>query len=233
MQGSKAPATLVICAAVPDGLQANGRRRHRPDLPVAWLATCEKLTTAAALAGLAEADEVVLEVPEAAVESRQSLRTMVERSREVVPGLTAVALPGPVAPSARGVLVEAGVRVAVVETLGRAARGSRRPAPVGWRCRNAAWGLWEVELAAVRQVGPLAWLGLSTLPRVRRRALHVIRAEGLAGGMQASHRLDRWLGWAGRHVDRGAATAVSVSALAAQLAGNEPAMADRSVLRAA
>ncbi len=124
--------------------------------------------------------------------------------------------------------------MAAVEALGATARGSRRPAPAGWRCRNAAWGLWEVELAATRPIGPLSWLGLASMPRLRRRSLHVLR---IAGGNEpivpVARRLERWLAWASRQIERESAQAWSLSGLAARLAGQEPVAADRSVLRAA
>ncbi len=235
MQGSKTPATLVICATLPEGPPSGaGYPRQRIGLPVTWLATCDRLEAAAAWAGQGTGDEIALELPDDVGDSRQQMRTTLALARDVLPDLAAVTLRGPVAPAVRGLLVESGIRVAAVEALGATVRGSRRPAPTGWRCRNAAWGLWEVELAATPGTGPLSWLGLASMPRLRRRSLHVLR---IAGGNEpmvpVARRLERWLAWASRQIERESAQAWSLSGLAARLAGQEPVAADRSVLRAA
>ncbi len=238
MQRSTTPATLVICATVPEGVRAGTADvPRRPDLPVTWLASGEQLVVAAGLARQPAGDAVALRMPRGAGESRQRLRGILTQGRAILPDLAAVAIPGPVSAAVRALLVEEGIRVAVVESLGPAERGSRRPAPPGWRCRNAAWGLWEVEIAAARPAAPLSWLGFATMPRPRRRSLHVLRTEGVVaastGGVQLSHRLERWLGWAGRHVERGTAEAISLPRLASRLAGHDAEPGDRSVLRAA
>jgi hypothetical protein len=238
MPGSNAPATLVICASVPKGLRPEGAAgRHRqPDVPVTWLAPWDRLAAAATLASSQPDSAAALEVPAGAFASRQRLRTVLARGREAMPDLVAIAVHRSDLLEHRGLLVEEGIRVALVASLGSADRGSRRPAPGGWRCRNAAWGLWEVELTPARRQGPLGWLRLPGLPRPRRRSLHVLATEGLTsgnGGACLSSRLERWLAWAGRHVDRGVAEAVSLPRLVARLAGEEHGTADRSVLRAA
>ena len=241
MPGSIAPATLVICASLPKSVRSDaaGPRGllRGPDVPITWLAPWDGLAAAAALARSQAGCDVALEVPVAAFESRQRLRTLLARGRDILPGLAAIAVRGPAMPEHRSLLVEEGVRAVLVETLGSSDRGSRRPAPRGWRCRNAAWGLWEVELnPAVRQ-GPLAWLGLGGMPRPRQRSLHVFRTDGLAAGNAGStflsSRLQRWLAWARRHVDCGRAEAVTLPCLAARLAGDEQGSTQRSVLRAA
>jgi hypothetical protein len=234
MPGSNVPATLVICASLPDGMRPEAV--GRPTVPVTWVAPWERLAAAAALARGQAGSAAALEVPAGAFASRQRLRTLLARGREALPDLAAILVRGLDPLEHRGLLVEEGIRVAVVESLGPAGRGSRRPAPSGWRCRNAAWGLWEVELRPARRAGPLGWLRLPGLPRPRSRSLHVLLTEGLAsgnGGAQRSARLERWLAWAARHVHCGAAEAVSLPRLVARLAGEEQGGADRSVLRAA
>lgn len=241
MPGSNAPATLVICAALPKAGRADaaGPRGllRMPDVPITWLAPWDGLAAAVAIAESQAGCGVALEVPAAAFESRQRLRTLLARGRDVLPGLTAIAVRGPATPEHRSLLVEEGVRVILVESLGSSDRGSRRPAPRGWRCRNAAWGLWEVELAPPPRRGPLAWLGLAGIPRPRRGSLNVLRTEGLAAGNAGStflsSRLQRWLAWARRHVDRGRAEVLTLPGLAARLAGEEQGVTQRSVLRAA
>lgn len=241
MPGSNAPATLVICASLPKSARFNaaGQRGllRGPEIPITWLAPWDGLAVAADMARSQAGCDVALEVPAAAFESRQRLRTLLARARDVIPGLAAIAVRGPAAPEHRSLLVEEGVGVALVESLGSSDRGSRRPAPRGWRCRNSAWGLWEVELTPPPSRGPLAWLGLAGMPRPRQRSLHALRTEGLAAGNAGSTflaaRLQRWLAWARRHVDRGRAEAVTLPCLAARLAGEEQGVAQRSVLRAA
>lgn len=234
MPGSNAPATLVICSSLPHGMrpEAGGRL----SVPVTWVAPWERLAEAAALARGQAGAAAALELPVGAFASRQRLRSLLARGREALPDLAAIVVRGLDPLEHRGLLVEEGIRVAVVGSLGPAGRGSRRPAPSGWRCRNAAWGLWEVELSPARREGALGWLRVPGLPRPRSRSLHVLLSEGLAsgnGGACVSSRLERWLAWAGRYVDRGAAEAVSLPRLVARLAGEEQGGADRSVLRAA
>jgi len=237
MPGSNAPATIVISATVPQGLRPRTIGAVCPPVPVTWLAPWDGLAAAATLVDTAAGSDLALEVPAGAFDSWHRLRTLLARGREARPELTAIAVRGPAALEHRGLLVEEGIRVVLVDSLPAAARGSRRPAPGGWRCRNAVWGLWEVEHAAVRRAGPLGWLGLGGMPGLRPRSLAVLRTEGLApgnaGAVSISTRLQRWLAWARRHVDRGAAEAVTLQQLAARLSGDDQAAAPRSVLRAA
>jgi hypothetical protein len=236
MHGSDASATLVICGTIPKLTRGEPRSlRPAPDLPVTWLAPVERLAVAAELAGHCDESAVALELPPDAFESRSGLRTLLARARDVLPGLVAVVVRGGVAASDRGLLVAEGIRIALVEKLAEAGRGSRRPAPSGWRCRNAAWGLWEVEISASPPRSPLAWLGLGGRPR--RGSLHVLRTEALAEGnggtVFLASRLERQLAWARRHVAQGRACALSLDGLATRLSGAEQVARDHSVLRAA
>jgi hypothetical protein len=209
---------------------------RRPAVPVTWLAPWDRLAEAALLASGQPGSAAALELPAAAFASRHRLRTLLARGREAMPDLVTIAVRGGEQLEHRSLLVEEGIRLAVVESLGGTGRGSRRPAPSGWRCRNASWGLWEVELSPPRRDGPLGWLRLSDLPRPRGRSLHVLRTDGFAsgnGGAYPAPRFERWLAWAGRHVGRGRADAVSLPGLVDRLTGGEQAAADRSVLRAA
>jgi hypothetical protein len=236
MHGSDARATLVICGTLPRMTRSDTFKLVRgPDLPVTWLAPIDRLAAAAELTGGQGGCGVALELPPAALESRGRLRSLLGRGRNEVPDLAAVAVRGGVDPEHRGLLVEEGIRLALVEELAEAGRGSRRPAPAGWRCRNAAWGLWEVEISADRPRSPLAWLGLGGRPR--RGSLHVLRTEALAegngGAVFLTSRLERHLAWARRQVDQGRAWALSLDGLATRLAGGEQPDRDHSILRAA
>jgi hypothetical protein len=236
MHASDAPATLVICGTVPRTTRSEPSGLVRgPDLPVTWLAPIDRLAVAAGLAARHAGCAAALELPPAALESRGRLRGLLARGRDVLPGLAAVGVRGGVSAEHRGLLVEEGIRIALVEQLAESGRGSRRPAPTGWRCRNASWGLWEVEISAGLPRSPLAWLGLGSQPR--RGSLHVLRTEALAEGnggtVFLASRLERQLAWARRQVDRGRGVALSLDGLATLLAGGEQAPRDHSVLRAA
>lgn len=236
MHGRDAPATLVICGTVPKTTRGEPSGLVRgPDLPVTWLAPIERLAVAAALAARHAGCAVALELPPAALGSRSRLRGLLARGRDAAPGLAAVVVRGAVTSEHRGLLVEAGIRIALVEHLADSGRGSRRPAPAGWRCRNAAWGLWEVEISAGVPRSPLAWLGLAGGPR--RGSLHVrcteALAEGNGGSVFLALRLERQLAWARRHVQRGRGVVMSLDGLATRLAGGEASARHHSILRAA
>lgn len=234
MRAVNSPAVLVICgtvaeAGMPGRRQAVALRQAGP-LPVTWLAAVDRLGVVAEAAG---PQEVAVRVPADAFETRQGLRSLLARSREAVPGLSAVAIDQSAAIAHRDLLVDEGVRVVLVDSLTEGNRGSRRPAPVGWRCRNAAWSLWEVEIDAPRPAGPLALLGLGRGPRVRRGGLSVVSAEGIGPAGDLHPRLQRLVAWARRLTDRGDATVVSLSGLLARLGGDDHAALAGSVLRAA
>ena len=73
--------------------------------------------------------------------------------------------------------------------------------------------------------------------RLRRGGLHVLKTEVLmvgSGGLVFVHpRLERWLAWAGRQVDRGVARTETVGGLVAGLSGEDRLSLGRSILRAA
>ncbi len=237
MQSADTRATIVVCATVSG--TAGGRRSEWPRLdrspvPVTWIASWDTLADWAATGRMPAA--VALDLPAASIDARQRVRTLLARGREAVPQLDTVAIHAPIDRSHRDLLVDEGVRAVVVDRLADESRGSRRPAPKGWRCRNTAWGLWEVEAAQAEPRGWLAWLGRG-LPRLRASSLRTIATEGLmsgSGGRLCMHpRLERRLAWAERHVDRGTATAETVRGLVARLAGEERQPLAGSVLRAA
>lgn len=236
MHGLEARATLVICGTVPrtNRIEPGGLVRV-PDLPVTWLAPIDRLAGAVDLARRHAGSAAALELPPAALESRSRLRSLLNRGRDMLPGLVAVAIRGGVCCEHRGLLVEEGIRIALVDELMDAGRGSRRPAPAGWRCRNAVWGLWEVAASADRPRSPLAWLGLGGLPR--RSSLHVLRTEamteGNGGAVFLASRFERQVAWVRRQVERGRGMAVSIDGLVNRLTGGEQTTRDHSILRAA
>ncbi|MFM7184709.1 MAG: hypothetical protein ACKO4Z_08065 [Planctomycetota bacterium] len=238
MSRPQPPSTLVICAAAPRQ-PLNGRAADWPatarslPVPVTWLVGVD----AVAAADVGPEVELALDIPPAACGSRQRLRDLLARARDVAPTIAAVVLRGPTPVEHRGLLVEWGISVAIVDEFADESRGCRRPAPRGWACRNVVWGLWEVLVSPARPGGLAGWLGFSGPPRLRPGGLHVLRSNaGGTGSSSASYltpRLQRWVGWAAQRRERGAADVVGLSALPTLIcgAGRQP-MAG-SVLRAA
>ena len=237
MQSADSRATLVICATVPaagDGRSGEWTRAVQPGVPLTWIAPWDRL--GAISAGGSVERGVALDLPAGVLESRQRLRTLLARGREAWPGLDTVFLTEVADRDHRRMLVDEGIRAVLVDRLSVERRGARRPAPRGWRCHNTAWGLWDIEVAARRPRGPLAWLGRG-MPRLRPGMLHVVQAnaaaDGSTGGRGSQGRLDRWLAWAGRHVEQGTLRVLTINGLLARLTGDEPSIVTGSVLRAA
>ena len=233
------PALIVICGTVPEGpswsRRAGGVAFGETSVPITWLASPDRLVAVAtAMTDSPVCHDFAVQIPASGFESRQRLRSLLARCRETVPALAAVAVDQATASVHRDLLVDEGVRVVLVERLAAAGRGSRRPAPAGWRCRNAAWSLWEVEVEPAKPRGPLARLvGLGMRPRVRRGGLAVLSTEGF-GSTGAMHpRLQRLITWAKRLSDRGEAMTVGLSGLMPRLMGEDQAVLAGSVLRAA
>jgi len=229
-------STLVICAAAPR--QPAGRRANWVEtaralaVPVTWLAGVDDL---AAVAGAGDID-VAIDIPPAACGSRQRLRDLLARGRDLVPDITAVVLRGPTAIEHRVLLAEHGVSVALVDAFSDEGRGSRRPAPRGWACRNVVWGLWEVLVTPARPAGLAGWLGLGGSPRLIPGGLHVLRGESSTGGSTAAFmppRLQRWITWAVQRRARGGVDVARLSALPRLIAGAGRQPIAGSVLRAA
>jgi hypothetical protein len=204
-------------------------------IPVTWIANAERISAAAEGIGSNHDHdhELALQVAPAAFASRQRLRAVLARARKAVPALSAIAVRGGGAIDHRPLLVDEGIRVVLVDTLAADGRGSRRPAPAGWRCRNSSWGLWEVELSPASRRGPLSIFGLADRPRVRRGGLAVVATDGQDGHGAVHHRLERLTTWADRLAAKGAAEVVSLSALVARLTSDDQQGLAGSVLRAA
>jgi len=214
MAATNSPATLVICSgtAVPPIA-----RPGRPSVPVTRLLDLESLVRTEC-----DGASVALMLDAAWLSSRQSLRQAVVRARHAAPRLEAAVLRG-AALAHHGLLAEEGIRVVIVDEFAPVARGSRRPAPAGWPCRNVAWGLWEVRSCPPTR--GRAWGWLPGLPAPRRGGLHVADVGG--------PRLQRLTDWADRGVARGQAVAVTLAELPAILEGRRQMPLADSVLRAA
>ena len=243
MRRSANPATLVICAELPRQFQpaaveawVRGCRRRRT--PVTWSAGIESLAAAAeALRHGNDRADLALTLSSAWLDSRQTLRRMIAAARQAVPSLEAAVLRGPRPLAHQSLLAEEGIRVVLVQTFGDAARGSRRPAPAGWACRNPAWGLWEVRIApppAPGLVGLLTQWG--SMPRPKAGTLQALHAGDTVAGTSdgaTSGRLERWLAWAERRQAAGQAVVAPLADLPARLANGGQPPQTGSILKAA
>ena len=223
-----APATVLICAALPQAdrggafagsLAAGHAASGTPTPAVTWIAGVEAVVRG----GFApDRSDIAVELQPEWFASRRTLRTAIARARGAVPGIESAVLRG--APlEHRELLAESGIRVVMVDAFADAERGSRRPAPQGWPCRNVAWGLWEVESARRRPTGLRAWLpSFTSLPTPRPGGLYVLldrtlERRAVSGGRAAaSPRVERWIAWARSREDVQTATLADLPSLVAR-----------------
>ncbi|MEX0670538.1 MAG: hypothetical protein WD060_08800 [Pirellulales bacterium] len=238
---SKVPATLVICGTTPrQSATAGGATwlQATRSLPVTWLVGIEVMgDVAAAIGRHGGGNDIALDIAPAACGSRAKLRDLLVRARDEAPGVSAVVLRGPTPLANRTMLVEQGISVALVNSFEDDSRGSRRPAPRDWPCRNTVWGLWEVLVRPHRPRGIAGWLGLGGMPTPKAGGLHVLRTEGVTAGSRheafVTPRLDRWMAWAAHRVAVGTVVVTGLSNLPAAIAGTGRQPLPGSVLRAA
>jgi hypothetical protein len=181
MRNIMSPATVVLVSHMSaHGCHADGL------VPVTWVADLD------GVGDLPAHESVVLELPTAGLESRQALRDVVDAARRRRPSITAVLVRGQPLRH-RGVLAEAGIRTALVDSFSAVEHGSRRPAPVGWSCRSLVWGMWEVCLTRPVR-GWRRTLQGSSLPRPRFGTLAVVATDTVGGDQTLSH----CVAWAAR-----------------------------------
>lgn len=236
MRSAVEPANLVICVEVPSVMTAAARSawgRHAGDrrCPVTWAADPK---TIAAGGPVGAGDEIALAIAPEWLDSKRTLRERIADARRDLPGLSAAVLRGPRPLDHHALLAAEGIRVVVVDTFGTEPRGSRRPAPAGWDCRNPVWGLWEVRAAPRQSRGLWGWL-TGPLSRPRAGSLRVLQVGRvpMGTGGPASTRLDRYTAWAERRQAGQGVRVVRLTDLATMLArGGEQPLAG-SVLRAA
>ena len=243
MARSVSPATIVICATLPQQLRSERcdvllRGAGSLPVPVTWVAALDRLADVGAeIARRVDTAEVAVHVPVAECASRQRLRQFLTRARQAVPTLAAAVLRGAAAFEHRALLVGEGIGVVLVDALDEQPLGLRRPAPRGWPCRNTAWGLWEVQAGQPRAAAWSRWLGLSGLPRPRAGSLHVLRTDGAMIGNNGTgfltSRLERWAAWAENRCRHSRAVATTLSGLGSTLARGSRGPLTGSVLRAA
>jgi hypothetical protein len=240
MRRSVDPATLVVCATLPRPVRSGTCAAWldgwgRAPAAVTWAADADTLEAVAAAAHSRgdSIPELALAIEPSWLDSRATLRRMVDVARQAVPGLDAAVLRGPRPLAHQSLLAEEGLRVVVVDTFADAARGSRRPAPAGWRCRNPVWGLWEVQVDPLLPTGVFGRLLRGSLPRPRPGTLRVLHAGDVPAERPVSGRLERWLAWAARRAAVGIVRSAKLADLPALLVrGGEPPVSG-SVLRAA
>jgi hypothetical protein len=221
------PATVVLCGPL-DAVRAAsgchpGLRGSGPGQPpVTLIARLDDLLRHSHDADAAGAcgRDVALALEPAWLDSRRALRDAIHRAHAVAPALDSAVLTG-VPLREHGLLAELGIRVVVVDRLARCDRGSRRPSPAGWPCRNVTWGLWEVQKTdSTRRPG--FWHRLangSSLPTTRTGSLQVLcdEARGAKDCGAEGHGLDRWVKATQRRQARGAVVAVRLGELAVML----------------
>jgi hypothetical protein len=216
------PSTVVVCAT------ATARTHHESGpVPLTWVAGLD------VIGGLPTSACVALDLAPDAFSSRQVLRGILHEALQHRPDLTSI-VADDVPLRHRGVLTEAGIRVAVVRSFTDPERGSRRPAPAGWTCRSVTWGLWEVLLSPATR-GWRRLLSGSPLPRVQAGTLAVVHAHREPSATAAPP-LPECLAWAARaRAGRGAVLAtLPVLADMLERGGHAaPDVVGGSVLRAA
>jgi hypothetical protein len=238
MTKSNAPATVLICAALPQ-TDRSGTPAGRlsavpvsPAIPVTWIGSVEAVVRG----GFApDRSDLAIELEPEWFTSRQALRSAIARARGAVPGIEAAVLRR--APlEHRELLAEAGIRVVLVDAFADTDRGSRRPAPQGWPCRNVAWGLWEVDSARRQPTGLRAWLPrFTSLPVAWPGGLHVLVDRTVVPGSRGamSPRVERWIEWAQARQTRGAVMAATLADLPTIVERRQRQPFGGSVLRAA
>ena len=239
--GSRPPATIVLCATLPTGFRKAACRsvaRISAAVPVAWIADAALAgELALQLTAAGRPCDVVVDLRSSAAECRSGLRQTLRSLRDDVPGLSTVRFRAGSAAAQRQILVEEGIRISLVDDVGADARGSRRPAPRGWKCRNVSWGLWEIGMETGRRRGIRRWLSLGGMRVPAAGGLMVVRLDGVTlgngGDASISSRLERAIAWVQRLESRGVATGAALTDVSGLLAAHgRPALAG-SVLRAA
>lgn len=182
MPNDSTPATVVILSRISPGItdEAFGTLAEavrRTGVTVTWVADA---ATVGRLAQGHDAQGWALALDDASTESRQRLRqSLVAVDRTDV---DAVVVPEGGAIAHRELLVEAGIRTAVVDRFDDVPRGNRRPAPEGWACRSIVWGLWEVASTPVTSSSLIGrWIPWGGGPAAGSLTVVSVLGSGVAG----------------------------------------------------
>jgi hypothetical protein len=202
-----APTTVVVC-----GGAAQAASIHRPPgVPLTWIADLATLERHGhrderlCRGPWTAADAIALVIEPEWFDSRPTLRKAVAAARAAHADLRAGVLRDAELHDP-GLAASAGLRTVLVRSCAEA-RGSRRPAPAGWPCRNPTWGLWEVQPSEAPPRTRI-WdrlFGRGRASGAGRRALVVLDASLASAAV-----LQRWLDWAARGVAAGTAVAVTL-----------------------
>lgn len=200
------PTTLVICCRLPTGMPSAAADAcleygRRSAVPLTWITSVDRLPLVAEHSAVhAPQSALALEIPSTV--SRQELRQLLERAAAEAPGIYTAAVRGPLLPEHRRLLVDGGIRVACRERFDDVARGSRRPAPSGWPCRNTLWGLWEVTESKAIPPGMagrlLAWGSDQALSPGTLAVLDVGGQGPFPDPLTIRGRIEQWWNWAER-----------------------------------
>lgn len=238
------PSVAVIISPIPHGAAtaeviALFGRAATDDAPVTWTTTYEMLPMVREAAKATPATvppSIAIDLSDRWPTTRQSLRHELRSARAIWPALDTVVLHGPVALDHRDVLVQEGITTAGIDQFDAHPRGSRRPAPQGWRCRSIVWGLWEVAVGERprRTIMDRVAAWRSHAGRAGRlTVLHAGNRDQKTSIAVIRSKLDRHRAWARRRADAGTVQTVRLSDLPSIIAGRDDTASRGSVLKAA
>lgn len=239
MGRSGLPTTLIICCSLPAGmpqaiLEACLDVGRQVALPVTWIAAVDRLPFLVERSIAPDScRQLALAIP--SHQSRQELRHLLMQAVAAAPGLEAASIQAPLPAEHLQTLVGGGIRVLCRDRMDDIARGPRRPAPSGWPCRSAVWGLWEVTRTGA---APPALIG-RVLPwgsRPKSGSLSVLdlgEQGPITGADSIRGRLERWRAWAERRASRDRVAFAALADLPALIAGGGRLPVGGSILRAA
>ena len=231
---SETPTTLALCGRLPSGLRSHDLEAWFAlgdgGMPVSWIVTPGQVgDVAARLAASGRVATLAVEIPHAVTSG--GLRKLLDQTRAEAPDLDAAWIMGDLGPHERRLLVAAGIRVAGTHRLD-GSRGSRRPAPPGWRCVSTAWGLWEVLWSSASPPGLFSWGRRKVAARGTLTVVDVTAAGAVDAGTLRG-RIDRWRSWATGRITAGRLHGATLSELPELITGTAHRPAAGSILRAA
>jgi hypothetical protein len=235
MISSPSPATVVFChrladRTTPEQLASRDAWARGSGIEITWAAGLD--TLASLVTGNGGAVPVRAVADDASWwSSRAATRDRLQYMTHTLPGIDTLVIGAGRPLQHRELLRDHGIRIVCVDQFEEVARGSRRPAPLGWQCRSLCWGLWEVAVSAPQR-GMIARLtGRGGDPRPVAGGLTVLAAadDSAVDGAATTPRVLRSVG---QWVARGVATTVLLGNLP-QVVAAEGSPSAGSVLRAA
>jgi hypothetical protein len=210
MRIDRAPATVIVCVRVPDGITRESFASWadvaaRAAVPVTWASRPAELATVLTVLGLKSTPwDVALALDAAHLRTRPMLRSEIASARAIAGRLECVVASGTPTLDHRPLLVEQGIHTIAVGGFDEISRSSRRPPPTGWPCRSVVWGLWEVRsVSQPPQPAVARLLPWTCAPRLAPGSLTAVHIDAAAGGQRAAlHQAERLTGWLGRQSGR-------------------------------